>query len=128
MCILRALGKDQDASSLENRDLSRALAAAREVAESEHEEAAVLAAESERVLNASITAELLTPLLAERLSLAMQAPAPKPQVASARAEAAPTAIVVPEPKAATPPMSAPRPSAGVPSITDLIDGMLSQES
>lgn len=117
VCILRATGKPDEARDVEITELAQALATAR-ISFPLDDEAAILAAESERVSNASVLAELLAPMLAERLrstlavapSVMASAPAP------IRAAVAPSKPV-------------PRPPAEkVPSITDLIDGMLSQES
>lgn len=124
--MLRATGREQEAAVVENRDLARALTVARAAAESESEEATVLAVEAERLLNASLLAEMLAPMLAERLHSSMSAAAP----ARAASVVAKTQDVV-TPAAALPARSEVEPRRkedGVPSIADLIDGMLSQEA
>jgi len=117
VCVLRTTGKPDEARDLELTELSRALAAAR-IRSPLDDEAAFLAAESERVSNACVLAELLAPMLAERLRSTL---AIAPAAMAAPAPATRASVVVPK--------SAPPPSAEkIPSITDLIDGMLSQES
>jgi hypothetical protein len=114
--VLRATGKVDDAATLENEDLARALAAARIATNNSEQEAAVLAEEAERIINATVLAELLAPMLAEHLR-PETVPATTPAVAMAPAIAEKTAPVV-------------RPPAEkqLPSIADLIDGMLSQQA
>jgi hypothetical protein len=115
VCVLRATGKHDEAATVEHEDLARALSAARIATHNSEQEAAVLAEEAERVSNATVLAELLAPMLAEHLRVDT-APAPAPAVV--------TAPIAPEK-----PSKASRPPAekNVPSIADLIDGMLSQE-
>ena len=115
VCVLRASGKIDEATQLENIELARALAVARLTPHTADEESALLAEEAERVANASVLAELLAPMLAEHLRVDT-APAPAPVVVAAS--------IAPEK-----PSKASRPPAekNVPSIADLIDGMLSQE-
>jgi hypothetical protein len=116
--LLRASGRDEEAVALEHDELALALSAARIAADGEVEESALLAQENDRVAVASALADLVAPLLVERLraeiaSLAMRAPA---------AAAAPSA-----PTANPPPAPARSPGETVPGIADLIDGMLSQQ-
>ena len=118
VCLLRATGKNEEATQLENSEFARVLAAARIASNNGDEEAGVLAEEAERVSSACVLAELLAPLLAERLrtqpspiSVSETAPAPVSTVREKEKSAAP---VRPPPDK-------------VPSIADLIDGMLSQE-
>ena len=119
VCMLRATGKIHEAAELENTEFARALAAARIASNNGDEEAAVLAAEAERVTSACVLAELLAPLLAERLRAA-------PVTAAAPETLEAPAIREREKPAAPAPV---RPtSEKVPSIADLIDGMLSQET
>lgn len=116
--MLRVTGRDDEANALEHGELAVALSTARIDADGEVDEAALLAQESDRVATASVLADLVAPLLAERLraeiaSLALRTP---------NAAAAPTAA--PDP----PPPSPPRgPAEAVPAIADLIDGMLTQQ-
>jgi hypothetical protein len=126
--LLRAIGKTDEASQLEHVDLPRALATAR-ITAPDVDEQSVLADEAERVANATVLAELLAPLLADRLRSAPANAASS--AASAPANASPANTPEPTPAAATPPprpASAPaRPASSTPpSVTDLIDGMLSQ--
>ena len=116
VCVLRATGKTDEAVALENDDLARALASARFATNNSEQEAAVLTEEAERVSAATVLAELLAPMLAEHLRTAEPAPAIAPIVAATP--------VMPEK-----PSKPIRPPAEkiVPSIADLIDGMLSQE-
>lgn len=116
VCVLRATGKVDEAAALENEDLARALAAARIATNNSEQEAAVLADEAERIANATVLAELLAPMLAEHL---------RPETAPAAAPSVAMAPAVPDqPSKAT----RPPPEKNVPSIADLIDGMLSQEA
>lgn len=132
VCVLRALGRDDEATVVENRDLARVLATARLAAESDahSEETAVLGAESERVANAAVLAELLAPLLADKLASQMRANEFAASSAALLPSAAGLPVSVParKPVIATAPDSTQRRNASVPSITDLIDGMLSQEA
>lgn len=113
ICVLRANRKTDDAAQLENRDLARALAEARIATNNSEEEAIVLAQEAERVANAAVLAELIAPMVAEQVRVESQRIAP--QNIPAAAPAGPTT------KAARP-----RPES-VPTIADMLDGMLSQE-
>lgn len=113
--MLRAKGSKEDAVELENTELARVLAAARLSELSPDEEVLIFRQEAERVTNASVLAELLAPLLAEELGA-------NTRFAPAVAASSPTPVT---PK----PANAPRPTpVKPPSITDLLDGMLSQET
>lgn len=79
---------------------------------------ALLAAEDERASNAAVLAELLTPLLAERLAT-MFARLPAESSAGLSADSLPAA------RGAAPPRRSPTDPA--PTIADLIEGMLVQE-
>ena len=117
VCVLRATGKTDEAVALENDDLARALASARFATNNSEQEAAVLTEEAERVSAATVLAELLAPMLAEHLR--------STNLASAVALATVATPVLPE-KSSKP--NPPLPDNNVPSIADLIDGMLSQQA
>lgn len=102
---------------MENEDLARALAAARFVTNNSEQEAVVLTEEAERVSAATVLAELLAPMLAEHLRSTHLGPAVAP--------AAVATPVLPEKSSKANP---PPPKNNVPSIADLIDGMLSQQA
>lgn len=78
ICFLRLEGREAEAREIEGRELEPAVAEARKDSESEAEAEAVLRAvtsdDEERVAEAIAFAEVLVPMLSERLSL--QAPAP----------------------------------------------------
>lgn len=131
VCLLRATGKIEEASALENAELSHALIAARDASKAGGEEAEVLAQEAERVTSACLLAELLAPLLAEKLqqaSAAASAASVSVTEAAAR-EAQPRAAAPSRPRRASAPSqeAANTPAINVPGIADLIDGMLSQQ-
>lgn len=115
VCVLRATGKKEEAERLENGEFAHALSVAREAADNGDTEATVLAEEAERVSSACVLAELLAPLLAEKLRADAHSFAVAPQV--------PVTQSVPEKS----PGTARPPAENVPSIADLIDGMLSQQ-
>jgi len=115
-CVLRATGKSEEATTLESVELPRALATVRSDPLSSLQEEAVLAEEVERVSSALILAELVAPVLVEQLRTAL------PVVTGAYAPS-PTNKVEPK-AAAAPPQAA---ADEMPSIADMIDGMLSQE-
>jgi hypothetical protein len=123
MSVLRATGHVADAEVLET-SYQQALTLARRRADSDTEEAAILAAENERVASAVMLADLLVPLLAERLG---QRPVPSgptnPRTVAKKENEGPAAADLPT--VTTPPRPA---DGGVPGIADLIDGMLAQES
>ena len=110
ICALRSQGRETDARAVEEGDFAAALAAMREQsgAEPENEERlqAVLAAEEDRVVNATALAELLVPLLAERFGLRPAAPVAPSLIPRAAKGMAP---------------------AAVPSVADFIDDMLAQD-
>lgn len=112
VCLLRARGRIAEAAAIERTELVPALASAREHA-GEIDEGRLRAEEAERVASAQLLAELIAPLVAECL----------------RPTAQPTTVA--HPLAASAPTVAPRPqrpaTGAVPSIADLIDGMLSQQ-
>lgn len=120
ICVLRAHGAAAEARELERTELAEALSAARAESPPARPESDLLAQESNRVAEAQLLAELLAPLLADRLRGA--APEFAPRSATAAAPAAPRAAPPPTPRVTAPP-----PPAAAPSITDLIDGMLSQD-
>ena len=102
---------------MENEDLAQALAAARIATNNSEQEAAVLTEEAERVSAALVLAELLAPMLAEHLRSTNLVPA-----------VAPVAVAAPVLEEKLPKPSPPVPEKHVPSIADLIDGMLSQQA
>lgn len=114
LCLLRSQGHLDEAAALESAEFARALSAARKASRTGGDEAAVLAAEAERVSTACLLAEMIAPLLAECLR------AEWPSFAAARAPAR-TASPRVAPSSRTP-------SAAPPGIADLIDGMLSLEA
>lgn len=120
ICVLRALGKEDEALALERSEYRFVLSQARAEAESIVDEANLLASEAERVEAAALLAEVLAPLLAERLRSA--------------GEPAPTSVALPAPaqfvssKSPTAPAAPSRPTpAVVPGVADLIEGMLLQQ-
>lgn len=125
ICLLRATGHHAEALDLEIDPLAKALASARATANNEQREAAVLAEEAERVANASLLAELMAPLLAEKLAARAPASPPTPQ-STARAPSSFSRPAASPPGAGSAPAPTKSPSGSPPSITDLIDGMLSQ--
>ncbi len=122
ICVLRAAGHPAEALDLELEELPKALAAARKIAgDQAGAEASVLAEEAERVTNASLLAELVAPLLADRLNARSSAAA-----ASAAAPVSVSAAANRKLPAAQP-AAAPKPAVQtVPSIADMLDGMLAQ--
>jgi hypothetical protein len=121
ICLLREKGRAAEAASLESAEFSRALTAARSASKTGGEEARVLAEEAERVSAACLLAEVVAPLLAECLredpdaAIALK-PTAAPDLSSSRR----TIAAAPRPAAA--------PSRATPTITDLIDGMLSLDA
>ncbi len=71
VCVLKSTGRHAEARRLEETELEAALAAVRKTAqasaEAEARIASVMAAESERVAEALALAEILAPMLVERL-------------------------------------------------------------
>ena len=115
VCLLRAKGRIEDALELENTELAHALAEARVSELHPDEEALIFAQETERVANASVLAELLAPLLAEELGAEARL---SPAVSTSSATPVP-------PRSANVPRPVP---SKPPSISDLLDGMLAQET
>ncbi|HWA08886.1 MAG TPA: hypothetical protein VG838_05395 [Opitutaceae bacterium] len=114
VCLLRAKGEHERAARLESEDFSRAMAEANSSrAESPLPWPELLAAEDRRVADALAFAEVLAPLLAERLAATGFAAAP---------------LAVPGDAPSTRPAPR-RPLAGLPppDVADLIEGMLEQE-
>ncbi len=128
ICLLRATGRHSEALDIEIDEFSRALAAAHDAGVAEHRTSAAMSEESARVTQAATLAEVLAPLLAEKLR-DTSTPLAAPAVAQASpTPSAPRATVnrpTPTPSPASP---APAPGSGAPSITDLLDGMLALES
>ncbi|MBC7368357.1 MAG: hypothetical protein H7343_16365 [Undibacterium sp.] len=121
---MRARGLIAEAERLHSHEFAAALAAA----ESEMEEIlpghaseevrTLLDAEETRVNEALLLAEILVPLIAEKINLAR----PSTEQVSVRAPA-------PHPRASARPAAVPRHRDDpAPSIADLIDGMLGQEN
>ncbi len=120
MCTLRALGRTLEAEALRTGEIEALTGRLR--AESSDSDAAwsarlagVLAAEEERVANATVLAEVLLPLLRGESPVP---PVPPPAAASpvrVRLETAPARSAP----------AAPRPTA---SITDFLDEMIAQET
>lgn len=112
ICFLRLEGRETEAREIEGKELQPAVTEARKTSESESEADAVLRAvtseDEERVAEAIAFAEVLVPMLSERLNL--QTPAPGAPARSLRQN---------------------RPVAGDPGesrgIADFIDEMLAQQ-
>ncbi|HZZ20040.1 MAG TPA: hypothetical protein VFE25_11750 [Opitutaceae bacterium] len=99
ICFLRAEGRTDEARRVEETDLAEATVRARAGSESEFESESILQAliadEKERVCDAIAFAEILVPMLAERLAAnvsPVRAAAHVAKKASARAAAAPREI------------------------------------
>lgn len=116
--VLRANGQHDAAATLEHTELAHALAAARLATEDATLEPRVLAGEAERVAQAQTLAELLAPLLAQRLRPELPGP-PRPSSAVSAPDA-PAPVITAAP--------ARSPAGEVPPIADLIESMLSQQS
>ena len=125
ICLLRATGKSDEASALEQNEFADALAAARTAPEATQKEIRILAEESERIASANVLAELLAPLLANKLQSAVIAPADAATAVSIRKPDA--VLAAPPRRARVSSPESPESAAGVPGIADMIDGMLSQE-
>lgn len=120
------MGRIADAATLEHRDLSRALAAARLATAPEglNDEAAVFAQEEDRVASAEVLADLVAPRIAEHLRTEV-APIAAPAARATGLPSAPAAAAIaPAPLATAP---ARPPGTDVPGIADLIDSMLAQQ-
>ncbi len=122
ICVLRARGLDTEADRLQQHEFAAArLAAESAMGETSEGPAAdkfqaLLEAEETRVSEALLLAEILAPLIAEKINSA----SPAVSTASARA---------PSPQSGAPARNAVprRRDDPAPSIADLIDGMLGQE-
>ena len=128
VCLLRARGQLAEAAALETSDLASALSTARLTSPRNQDEASLFAAEDERVATAATLAELLVPLLAERLRseltpVAAAAP-PAPAASVATRDTHRPAETPSSPAFPTTPPTAP---STAPSIADFIDGMLVQQ-
>jgi hypothetical protein len=110
VCVLRSQGRDEEAQRVQDTDFARALVLAKETApdglETDAQWQAMLAGEEDRVADAVALAELLAPMLRERL----------PSLTAS-------------PSAAVPPARLPsgRPRDLAPSVADFIEEMLTQE-
>lgn len=123
ICVLRGVGSNDEAATLEHTELPRALAAARLATDNHSEEAAVFHEEAERVASAQLVAELMAPLLARQLRAELPALSARPAPAfSSQAVATPKLPAAPAPAESTRP-----PSTEAPGIADFIDSMLSQQ-
>ena len=115
--MLREQGDQADADRVQAGPLAELLAALRTPADSDaafdQRVAVIFAVERDRVANAAVLAELLLPLLAERLPLAAQSAAP-----DAPAGHPITRVTRPLPLA----------PAGIAGIADFIDEMIAQEN
>lgn len=128
ICLLRATGHNEEASALELNEFSEVLIAARKAPEAAQNEVRILAEEAERVASATVLAELLAPILANKLH-ASPVPSAVAAPAAAIARKPDAALTSPPRRArvASPEASELPAAAGVPGIADMIDGMLSQE-
>jgi hypothetical protein len=120
VCILRERGQAEEAERLRVGELAEMLLAVRSPGDTDATVAArldsIFSAETERVANAAVLAELLTPMLAEHL-----------RPAATSQESAPVIATVAEPLVTTPPAKTPAPRTTAISITDFIDEMIAQE-
>jgi hypothetical protein len=119
VCVLRAQGRGGDAAQLYAGKFSEALDVIEQFAgagpDTEARLQSLLAAEDERVASASVVAELVTPLIADRL---------REIFPGTSSPSAPRNESVEKPAASSPASQAP---GSAPSIADLIEGMLAQE-
>jgi hypothetical protein len=126
ICLLRATGLSDEASALEQNEFAEVLAAARKAPKAAQEETRILAEEAERVASASLLADLLAPLLANKLQSAVIASAET--AASVSTRKSDVVLASPPRRARVSSSDAPESAtAGIPGIADMIDGMLSQE-
>ena len=125
MGVLRATNRHAEALDLEVDEFSRALSLAHDAGATERQTSEVLAEETARIANATALAEILAPLLAEKLRAA---PTPAAPAIAAPAAAAPQPSTPPSARTNTHIKSAPaRPvAAGSPSVADLLEGMFAQ--
>lgn len=119
-CLLRARGHGDEADEIEGTELDHAIAHAREAADAVNEDK-LLADEAERVAQACVMAELIAPLVVDRLRAEISTLAKS--ATSFPAPAAPPAASNPRPA----PAPATPPANGAPHIADLIEGMLAQQ-
>jgi hypothetical protein len=114
VCVLRERGCTDEAETLRRSELDVLLATLRQEASEpavvDRQFESIFAAEADRVANASVLAELLAPLLRERL------PAPTVAESSAPRTSSPSAV----------PARRPRPAAAG-GIADFIDEMIAHE-
>lgn len=129
ICLLRATGRHSEALDLEIDEFSRVLAASHDAGIAEPHTSAAMSEEAARVTQAATLAELLAPLLAEKLRASpAPAAAATPATSSSPAPVFQSASERPA-SAATPSLSpTPAPASGTPSVTDLLDGMFALES
>jgi hypothetical protein len=109
VCELRATGRTDEATALENAELTAAVAEARVSGDPAVDESALLAGEDERVADARLLAELIAPLLATRLNTLAPRPSSSAEPFAPAREAVPT-----------------RPASSTLQIADMIDDMLTQ--
>lgn len=124
ICVLETTGKKDEADALRARDFEPAIKALRESsADADDQLEAMLAAEEERVATAHTLAEILLPLLSEKISAAASHyPASSSASATDRASSNDTAP--------TPNIDSARDRAAsplLPGIADFIDEMLMQD-
>jgi hypothetical protein len=122
VCVLRERGNVEEAERLRTEEITRLIAAVRSPMDTDAALAAkldgIFAAESERVANAMVLAELLAPMLSESA-----AHVTAPRVVAAAAPVVDMAVAAPAiPAAAMPP------AARAGSIADFIDEMIAQEN
>jgi hypothetical protein len=122
MGVLRATERHAEALDLEVDEFSRALSLAHDAGATERQTSEVLAEEATRIANATALAEILAPLLAEKLrSAPVSAPLiSAPAVPAPQPSAAPSARAHTHIKAAPSPRPAP---AGSPTVADLLEGV-----
>ena len=117
VCVLRERGRAEEAERLRANELMPMVLAVRMPTDTDASVTerlnSIFAIEAERVANASVLAELLVPILAEKLQPSATSSAPNVSAAAP--------LVTPASNAAKPP--APRPA----SIADFIDEMIAQE-
>lgn len=128
ICLLRATGRHSEALDLEIDEFSRVLAASHDAGVAEHRTSAAMSEEAARVTQAATLAEVLAPLLAEKLRES-SAPVVAASPATAPSPAALSQTASARPAFAAPSHSpSPAPVSGAPSVTDLLDGMFALES
>jgi hypothetical protein len=119
VCVLRERGQHGEAEQLRTTSLAELVAALKSPAETDATITArletIFAAETERVANAMVLADLLVPRLTEQLRSFAPLPGMTPAAVNAAAPAMP------------PPKPAPARAATI-SIADFIDDMIAQEN